>query len=213
MDSPDVDNGSQFINYHLLAWCEDRKLTFTRSRPGHCNDGAHVEQKNWAVVRTVMGYHRYDTPGELLLLNKIWVLQSQMTNYFLAQQKLIANIRDGAKVTKKYDAATTPHRRSERRKSVNTGDKAIMKDTFAALNPAAIQRQIQATAAELLTVGSPSGPRAALSNRREKEEMPPKGRLRDNPRRPGESQEHHGDDRLIERRWSQSGGVEAAMQH
>jgi hypothetical protein len=66
----DSDNGSEFINWHLLRWCEKEKLTFTRSRPGNCNDGAHVEQKNWAVVRTVAGYHRYDTPGELLLLNK-----------------------------------------------------------------------------------------------------------------------------------------------
>lgn len=77
----DSDNGSEFINHHLLAWCEKRQITFTRSRPGNCNDGAHVEQKNWAVVRTVVGYHRYDTTAELLLLNKIWVLQSQMTNY------------------------------------------------------------------------------------------------------------------------------------
>jgi hypothetical protein len=95
-----ADNGSEFINHHLLAWCEQRSITFTRSRPGSSNDGAHVEQKNWAVVRTVVGYHRYDTPAELRLLNKIWVLQSQKTNYFLAQQKLISKVRDGAKVTK-----------------------------------------------------------------------------------------------------------------
>ena len=145
----DSDNGSEFNNYHLLAWCEQRKLTFTRSRAGNRNDGAHVEQKNWAVVRTVVGYHRYDTPAELLLLNKIWVLQSQMTNYFLAQQKLISKVRRGAKVTKKYDAATTPHRRSERHTTVSTQDSEIMKDTFAGLNPAAIQRQIQALTAEL----------------------------------------------------------------
>src|SRR5674476_726902 len=136
----DSDNGSEFINHHLLAWCEERKLTFTRSRPGNSNDGAHVEQKNWAVVRTVVGYHRYDTRAELLLLNKIWVLQSRMTNYFLAQQKLVSKVRNGAKVTKKYDAATTPHRRSERHTTVSDQDKAIMKDTFAGLNPAAIQR-------------------------------------------------------------------------
>jgi transposase InsO family protein len=30
-----VDNGSEFINHHLLAWCEQRKITFTRSRPGN----------------------------------------------------------------------------------------------------------------------------------------------------------------------------------
>lgn len=99
----DSDNGSEFINHHLLHWCEQRHITFTRSRPGNSNDGAHVEQKNWAVVRTVVGYHRYDTPAELALLNKIWELQSHLTNYFLAQQKLISKVRDGAKITKKYE--------------------------------------------------------------------------------------------------------------
>ena len=57
------------------------------------------------MVRTVVGYHRYDTGAGLLLLNKIWVLQSQMTNYFLAQQKLLSKVRDGAKITKIARAA------------------------------------------------------------------------------------------------------------
>ena len=164
----DSDNGSEFINWHLLAWCEKEKVTFTRSRAGNSNDGAHVEQKNWAVVRTVVGYHRYDTTAEVLLLNKIWVLQSQMTNYFLAQQKLVSKVRNGAKVTKKYDVPTTPHRRSERHETVSAQDKVIMKDTFAGLNPAAIQRQIQALTAELLTAATSKAPataRPALSPR------------------------------------------------
>ena len=93
----DSDNGSESINWHLLRWCEQNKTTFTRSRSGNSNDGAHVEQKNWAVVRTVVGYHRYDTTAELLLLNKIWALQSLMTNYFGPQQKLIKKVRNGAK--------------------------------------------------------------------------------------------------------------------
>lgn len=66
----------------MLTWCQDRRITFTRSRPGSKNNGCHVEQKNWAVVRTVVGYYRYDTVSELLLLNEIWRLQSQLTNYF-----------------------------------------------------------------------------------------------------------------------------------
>ncbi len=148
----DSDNGSEFINHHLLAWCEQRTITFTRSRPGNCNDGAHVEQKNWAVVRTVVGYHRYDTTAELVLLNQIWVLQSQLTNYFLAQQKLLSKVRDGAKITKKYDTATTPHRRAERHPAVTMHDKTIMTDVLLGLNPAAVQRQIQALTAELLTL-------------------------------------------------------------
>ena len=103
----DSDNGSEFINVTLLQWCERHQITFTRARPGNKNDGCHVEQKNWAVVRTVVGYHRYDTAAEMLLLNEIWQLQSQLTNYFYPQQKLISKVRDGAKVTKKYDTAVT----------------------------------------------------------------------------------------------------------
>jgi len=146
----DSDNGSEFINWHLLRWCEKEKITFTRSRSGNSNDGAHVEQKNWAIVRTVVGYHRYDTTAELVLLNQIWVLQSQISNYFSAQQKLISKVRDGSKVTKKYDTATTPHRRAERHDAVTDPDKAILADTYTGLNPAAIQRQIQALTADLL---------------------------------------------------------------
>jgi hypothetical protein len=148
----DSDNGSEFINHHLLIWCEKRQITFTRSRPGNKNDGCHVEQKNWAIVRIVVGYHRYDTTAELLLLNRIWALQSQLTNYFYPQQKLISKVRTGAKVSKKYDRATTPHRRAEAHSKVSDEDKAILADTYAGINPAAVQRQIQALTSELLTL-------------------------------------------------------------
>jgi hypothetical protein len=148
----DSDNGSEFINAHLLAWCEKRQITFTRSRPGNKNDGCHVEQKNWAIVRIVVGYHRYDTKAELLLLNKIWELQSQLTNYFYPQQKLVFKTRVGAKVSKKYDRATTPHRRAEAHDTLSVQNKAILADTYAGINPAAVQRQIQALTSELLTL-------------------------------------------------------------
>ncbi len=88
----DSDNGSEFINVYLLQWCEKHQITFTRARVANKNDGCHVEQKNWAVVRTVVGYHRYDTAAELLLLNEIWQLQSKLTNYFYPQQKLISKV-------------------------------------------------------------------------------------------------------------------------
>lgn len=156
----DSDNGSEFINHHLKRWCEKRKITFTRSRPGNKNDGCHVEQKNWVIVRIVVGYHRYDTEAELLLLNKIWALQSQLTNYFYPQQKLVSKTRVGARVSKKHDKATTPHRRAERHDKVSAEDKAILADTYAGINPAAVQRQIQALTSELLTLTtSKAGPK------------------------------------------------------
>jgi hypothetical protein len=155
----DSDNGSEFINHHLLAWCDQREITFTRSRPGNSNDGCHVEQKNWAIVRIVVGYHRYDTESELLLLNKIWMLQSKLSNYFYPQQKLVSKVRDGAKVSKKYDTATTPHRRAERHDNVAAEDKTILAEAYTDINPAAVQRQIQALTFELLTITtSKAGP-------------------------------------------------------
>lgn len=150
----DSDNGSEFINHHLLAWCAARKITFTRSRPGNSNDGAHVEQKNWAIVRTIVGYLRYDTEAELALLNKIWVLQSLLTNYHYPQQKLISKVRDGAKVTKRYDTATTPHHRAIGHESVTDETRRHLETTYTTINPAAVQREIQALTSELITLAT-----------------------------------------------------------
>ena len=97
----------------------------------------------------------------MLLLNRIWLPQSQMTNYFSPQQKLVSIVRNCAKVTKTYDTATTPCRRAIEHDSPTAQDTAILAATHAELNPAAIQRQIQALTAELLTVTT-SKARAAI---------------------------------------------------
>jgi len=101
-----------------------------------------------------------------------------MSNYFCPQQKLISKVRDGAKVTKKYDAATTPHRRAMTHTAVGEQDKAILTDTYAELNPAAIQRQIQALTAQLLTLttSKPQQPPNLVCS-------PPRRRNRPPPRR------------------------------
>lgn len=148
----DSDNGSEFINDHLLDWCQGRQITFTRARPGNKNDGCHVEQKNWSVVRTVVGYHRYDTAAELLLLNEIWQLQSKLTNYFYPQQKLIGKIRRGAKVSKKHDHATTPYHRAIDHPTMTVERVVALTRTYSLINPAATQRQLQALTSELFTL-------------------------------------------------------------
>jgi hypothetical protein len=58
------------------------------------------------------------------------------------------------------DIATTPHRRTERHENVAAKDTAILTDTYTGINPAAIQRQIQALTSELLTLTtSKAGPK------------------------------------------------------
>lgn len=164
----DSDNGSEFINDDLLRWCKDRHITFTRSRPGNKNDGCHVEQKNWAVVRTVVGYYRYDTASELLLLNEIWHLQSLLTNYFHPQQKLVSKVRKGAKVSRKHDKATTPFHRATDHPSMTVDRIVALKRTYSLINPAATQRQIQALTTQLFTLATsktPAGVPAPVTKR------------------------------------------------
>ena len=159
----DCDNGSEFINDDLLGWCQGRQITFTRSRPGNKNDGCHVEQKNWTVVRTLVGYYRYDTAAELLLLNEIWQLQSKLTNYFYPQQKLLSKTRNGAKVSKKHDEAATPFHRAIDHPTMAVQRIVALTRTYSLINPAATQRQVQALTAQLFTLAtSKAGPGADI---------------------------------------------------
>ena len=138
----DSDNGSEFVNEHLLAYCTDHEITFTRSRSGNKNDGAHVEQKNWARVRELVGYLRYDTAAELELLNEIWELDRIFTNYLLPQQKLISKTRHGAKVSKKHDRPATPHQRAIRHEKMRKRPIISMNAAFKRIKPGALSRQI-----------------------------------------------------------------------
>jgi hypothetical protein len=138
----DSDNGSEFINAHLLAYCVDHQITFTRSRPGNKNDGSHVEQKNWTHVRELVGYLRFDSDAELAILNRIWELDRTFTNYLLAQQKIVFKQRHGSKVTKRYDRAATPFERALDRPSVVTKDREVMHGVMNAIRPGNLYRQI-----------------------------------------------------------------------
>lgn len=146
----DSDNGSEFINDQLLRYCQTNKITFTRSRPGNKNDAAHVEEKNWSVVRQAVGYHRYDTEQELLLLNEIYALLRLQINFFSPHQKLVSKVRDGAKVTKRYDTARTAYQRVLADKTIPQTVKDELTRQYRSLNPAQLRRDITALSDRLL---------------------------------------------------------------
>ena len=104
----DSDNGGEFINHRLYAYCQRNKITFTRSRPYKKNDAAHVEQKNWSVVRRLVGYERYSSKEALVQLNRVYQLVRSYSNFFQPVMQLQRKSRHGAKVHKVYDAAKTP---------------------------------------------------------------------------------------------------------
>jgi len=158
----DSDNGSEFINGHLLRYCEQEQITFTRSRAGNKNDGCHVEQKNWSVVRRAVGYHRYDTSAELELLNAIYRLLRLQTNFFSPQQRLLEKHRHGAKVTKRYARAKTPYQQVAADKRVPQDVKTDLARRYEQLNPAQIRRDLLALQDQLLELVKAKHPPARL---------------------------------------------------
>lgn len=153
------DNGSEFINHHLARWCQTRQITFSRGRASNKNDQAHVEQKNWSVVRRSAGYFRYDTRRELDLLNQLWPLTSVQVNLFLPQQRLIAKTRTGAIVRKRHDTASTPLRRLLDRypELVDPHDRRQLEDQLEATDLLALRHQITDIQANLIELARRRG--------------------------------------------------------
>ena len=149
----DSDNGSEFINATLYSYCIDEKITFTRSRPYQKNDQAHVEQKNWSVVRHTVGYDRLETPEELALLTSIYVGLRLYINFFQPVLKLVAKERIDGKTLRTYDQAMTPFRRVLALDSISTEIKARLIDQYLQLNPVELRATIDANVALLWNIG------------------------------------------------------------
>jgi hypothetical protein len=134
----DSDNGSEFLNYHLLRHFHHRKqpVQFTRSRPYHKDDNAHVEQKNWTHVRQWLGYHRLDIPGVVALMNDLYTSEWRLYhNFFLPSFKLIEKKRIASKTIKRYDTPKTPYQRIMESPNVSDSVKQALSKEFDQLNP------------------------------------------------------------------------------
>ena len=146
----DSDNGSEFINDQLYRYCLREEITFTRGRSGNKNDNAHVEQKNWSVVRRAVGYHRYDTPEQLDLLNRLFAVMHFYVNFFLPVAKLIEKLRVGSKVKKRYDEPKTPYARVLDSSDVSEEYKALLCETYHLLDLVHLRQQIDDLQDQLL---------------------------------------------------------------
>ena len=146
----DSDNGSEFINDQLYRYCQQEEITFTRGRAGKKNDGAYVEQKNWSVVRRAVSYHRYDTPEQLDLLNRLYAVMHFYGNFFLPVAKLKEKSRTGSKVKKRFDDPQTPYARVLISPHVSEEHKALLRETYAVLDLVYLRQQIDGLQDKLL---------------------------------------------------------------
>lgn len=142
----DPDNGSEFINWQLFRYCLQKQIEFTRGRPYHKNDNAHIEQKNWTHIRKIFGYRRLETEKQKNLMNDLYENElRRYLNFFLPNVKLIEKQRVGKhqeKIKRVYDQAKTPYQRVMESDQVDETAKQELKEQYDKLNPAELRREI-----------------------------------------------------------------------
>lgn len=151
----DSDNGSEFINRGLLGYCRRHAITFTRSRAWKKNDSAHVEQKNGAVVRQLVGYDRFTSKAAYAQLRRVYELARLHVNFFQPVEKLVSKRRDGAHAHRVYDRAQTPYQRLCAAGVLSAASRDALETLYQRLNPLQLRRDLDAALDRLWTLASP----------------------------------------------------------
>ncbi len=139
----DSDNGSEFINWHLEAWCAQRKIQFTRGRPYKKDDNAHVEQKNWTHVRKLLGWDRYDSREAVQAINDLYRNELRLwLNLYLPSVKLAKKVRVGSKLRRVYDAPQTPFQRVLASRQGEPAQLATLRKVLQSLDPFQLAKAI-----------------------------------------------------------------------
>lgn len=142
----DTDNGGEFLNYHLRDYLTLRKtaVAFTRSRPYHSDDNAHVEQKNWTWARQLLGYGRLENPQLVepisALYREVW---APWQNFFLPCLKLAEKWREGSHWRKRYEPPRTAYERLCAPGILPLKERRQLRERYASLDPFDLKDQVE----------------------------------------------------------------------
>ncbi|MDH3568496.1 MAG: hypothetical protein OEM61_14230, partial [Desulfobacteraceae bacterium] len=153
----DCDNGSEFLNWHLVRYLTNRKrpVNFTRSRAYYKNDNAHIEQKNWTDIRQYLGYDRFDNPVLPDLLNDLYTTEWRLYfNFFIPSMKLVAKKRTGSKTEKIYDKPKTPYQRIMESKNISFKIKQELKKQYNKLDPFLLQKKMSQKIKNIINIAN-----------------------------------------------------------
>jgi hypothetical protein len=141
----DVDNGSEFLTWHLWRYFLERPapVDLRRSRPYKKNDQAHVEQKNDTHVRQLLGYERLEGAGLIPLAQELYRTWGQLHNFFCPTLKLKSKVREGARTIRKYEKPQTPFQRLQASADLTPEQKAALEARFQELNPLQLKARLE----------------------------------------------------------------------
>ena len=140
----DTDNGSEFLNAELLAYCRRERITFTRGRAYRKNDQCYVEQKNGSIVRHLVGYDRFEGVAAYCQLAELYRAVRLYVNYFQPSMKLRVKHRDGARVRRTYEPAQTPFQRLVTSGVISQDTRGRLEGIYRSLDPVRLLSQLQA---------------------------------------------------------------------
>ena len=146
------DNGSEFLNAHLVRfWKEKVKdVTLSRSRPFHKNDNRFVEQKNSSLVRAYLGAARYDTAAQTNAINrlyeKMWLYYNLFQPVTRLKEKTITSLAPAegqpSRIKRRFDSARTPFHRLCETDAISEQDKRALQALRDQTNPRQLRREI-----------------------------------------------------------------------
>lgn len=149
----DTDNGGEFLNYHLRDYLTLREaaVEFTRSRPYHSDDNAHVEQKNWTWARQLLGYGRLENPQLVepigALYREVW---APWQNFFLPCLKLAQKWRQGSHWRKRYELPRTAYERLCDPGILPLKARRQLRERYASLDPFDLKDQVEKRLRQIL---------------------------------------------------------------
>ena len=139
----DTDNGSEFVNELLVAFCTEHDIELTRSRPFRKNDQAWVQQKIGAVVRRLVGYGRLEGIAAGDALARLYSASRLFVNFFQPSFKLADKERVGARIRKRYNAPETPCARLLASEAVEEPMKDWLRAVLGTLDPLRLLDEIR----------------------------------------------------------------------
>ncbi len=154
----DTDNGGEFMNETVAAYCDQHGIELTRSRPYRKNDQAWVEQKNGAVVRRLVGYRRLEGLIAAKSLSRLYAASRLFVNFFQPSFKLASKTRLGSRVRKSYHSPETPHSRLLASNAVTEEMKERLREVAAKLDPLSLLEEIRAVQHHLAELAAGQAP-------------------------------------------------------
>jgi len=139
----DSDNGHEFINFELVAYCEQEQITFTRGRVANKNDQCFIEQKNGSIVRQLVGYDRFEGQPAYRQLAELYRAVRLYVNFFQPSLKLRTKRRTGAHVSRTYHPAQTPYQRLVASGVLDPTARQRLERIYRALDPVRLLRQLE----------------------------------------------------------------------